>query len=316
MTWQNGAEARIMTTYRWTSIILILMLGIAYHEIAAETAPEGAFDAGWSESGIWDRGKAEVATYEATRRIYGRDWPHEETRIVVAEPMRTDQHVKPEWPDEGKPTRPVLKYNVVTRIETYNYPYQLMTSLFLAREAPEQPLKAVFSSQEWCGATFKDLQFWTDPPRYTADSYWEDQAIIDEPMPWSTGALLEDQLPVSLRALRLEIGESIPCRMIPSQTGNKAQVPSLVGIKITRVEPSGVLITGEGSYAAEQQVVFRIEHLDSGQDEEALVGEFIFDSAEGHVLLHYRLRGGHEGTLKSVRWWDYWNFDSASDPGQ
>jgi hypothetical protein len=276
---------------------------------AAEVPFGEAFDASWSLDALWDDGQAEVATYDAERTIYGKAWPHEETRIVVAEPMRTDQLVKPEAPYEGKPIVPALKYNVVTRVQTFNYPYQFMTSLFVERSAPQRMIKGVFSSQEWCGATFKDLMFRSDPPRYTADSYWEDQARIDAPLPWGEDALLEDQLPLALRGLKIEAGDMVRAQLIPSQVGSKAILPvALEPIVIRWQNAESALEAGGRRYTPAEQWVARVWRDPNATKNSPFIGRFVFDAEPPHVLLQYELRGGHKGTLKTLRRWAYWNF--------
>jgi hypothetical protein len=292
---------------RRVSLVLSMILLTISTAWSGEIAFKEAFDPAWAQDKIWDDGKAEVATYAAARTIYGKAWLHEETRILVAEPMRTDQHVKPEWPYEGKPTIPVLKYNIVTRIETFNYPYQLMTSLFVDRAGTWRPIKAVYSSQEWCGTTFKDLAFWGETPRYFADSYWEDQAVMHEPMEWGENYLLADQLAVSLRAMKIGEGDFVRAEMLPSEIGNKAFPPRVSSIQIGRIAAESTVEAAGRTYSPAEQVVYRADFSMNMTKNDPIIGRFVFAAESPRVLLQYELRGGHSGTLKEVRRWAYWD---------
>lgn len=256
------------------------------------------FDAQWSLDRLWDDGLAEVAIYDAERVIYGEPRPHEEARILVSEPMDARQHVKADPPYEGKRILPVLKCNIFSRVETKNYPYHLMVSLFIDRARPSRLVKATYSSQEWCGQTFKDLQFYRDPPRFSANSYWDGQAIIDQPLEWDSNTLLEEQLAVSLRALNLEAGEEMAIRLLPSQVSNRAPVPEPVAAVISRVERSDRL---EGMNFEDGPPLTYELAADDGS-----WAAYAFGSEPPRVLLAYRHSDGRQGRMKSVRRRAYW----------
>ena len=281
-------------------MLLCMIIGPMGHTQGSPATSAQAFNPLWSLDRIWDDGLAEVAIYEAERVIYGKSWPHEETRILVAEPMETSRHVKAEPPYAGKSILPVLKYNIVTRVQTKNYPYQLMSSLFIDRSAPERVVKATFSSQEWCGQTFKDLQLYHNPPRFTANSYWAGQAIIDQPLEWAEGTLLEDQLAVSLRALSLAEGEEISIRMLPSQIGNRAPAPQIIPAVIQRLKPTGELQAGSDTWDPGERVVYEI------RGEGGFEATYEFAIKPPHVLLQYAHSDGRRGTLKSLQRRAYW----------
>jgi hypothetical protein len=285
---------------------LLLGLIVAGGARAEEVPFAEAFDPAWSQDGIWDDGKAEVATYDAVRTIYGQGWQHEETRILVSEPMRVDQHVKAEHPYAGKTTHPVLKYHVVSRLQTTNYPYQLSMSLFLDRAVSWRPIKAVYSSQEWCGITHKDFAFWERPPQFVADSYWEDEATtFGKLADWEEGCLLEDQLAVSLRGLKLSVGDFVSVRVLPSQVGNRLSVPRPWPVTIWRETAAEPFLIGTERYEAAAQIVFRAKDA-APTENDPFVGRFVFAAEPPHLLLRYEMRRGHSGELKSVRRWAYW----------
>lgn len=262
---------------------------------------EKAFDPVWSQQSIWDDGKAEVAIYDASRVIYGKARPHEEIRIIVAEPMDKEAWVKADPPYEGRNILNVLKYNIVARVPTKNYDYQFMASLFLDRGQPARVVKGTYSSQEWCGQTFKDLQLYKSPPRFTANSYWDGQAIVDQPLDLPANTLLEDQLPVTLRACNLDIDEAVDIHLIPSLISSKAPVPQPLKARLTRLHPSESLIAGGLGYMPEKQMVFKVE----------AAGDYWvvyqFDLKPPHHLLCYKTSDGRTAKLKlGVKRRAYW----------
>ncbi len=287
---------RATTRAVWTFLCLALIfVGTAQ---ADDPKINEHFDPQWSFDPLWDDGLAEVAIYDAERVIYGQPRPHEEVRILVSEPMDTRQHVKADPPYEGKRILPVLKCNIFSRVETKNYPYHLMVSLFVDRARPSRLVKATYSSQEWCGQTFKDLQLYRDPPRFSANSYWDGQAITDRPLEWDSNTLLEEQLAVSLRALKLEVGEEMAIRLLPSQVSNRAPVPEPVSAVISRVERSGWL---EGmNFEDGPSLIYEIEAEDGSW------AAYAFAPEPPRVLLGYRHSDGRQGRLKSVRRRAYW----------
>lgn len=103
-------------------------------------------------------GKAEICTYELSRARYNDNHPGEAVLIFVTEPFLPNDQVKS---DQGatEETIKVLKMNKIDRFSTGVYDYAMFTSVFTPIEKfdPSYPLKISFSSQDWCGQVFSQL---------------------------------------------------------------------------------------------------------------------------------------------------------------
>lgn len=268
---------------------------------AGAASLEEKIDPAWSQSSWWDDGKAEVATYQAQRVIYGKArLDEQQVHVLVAEPFHAEQLVKADPPYAGKPVTPVLKHHVTQHYETENYPYNLAASQFVVRADPARLLKATFVGYEWCGITFKEFRLGQTEPVFVSHSYWEDEAHQTVPLDWAGEALLQDQLAVTLRALRLAPGEQTDVRLIPPQVGNKAPRPEPVAATITRSEAAEALQAGGEVYEPAEQVVYRVE---TGAGEAAT---YVFGAEMPHALLHFEHSDGRRLSLKSIERRAYW----------
>ena len=129
-------------------------------------------------------GKAEVCTYELQRARYNGVHPGEAVLIFVTEPFLPNQQVKS---DEGvnKNTINVLKMNRIDRFTTGVYDYSMFTSVFtpLSRYSLEYPLKITFSSQDWCGQLYTQLNN-SDGFEYKQFSYFQNEGDTSMHLPY------------------------------------------------------------------------------------------------------------------------------------
>lgn len=103
-------------------------------------------------------GKAEISTYELDRARYENVHPGEAVLIFVGEPFLPNEQVKADdW--KNNETVRVLKMNRIDRFTTGIYDYSMYTSVFtpVTKYDPQYPLKTTFSSQDWCGQSFMQL---------------------------------------------------------------------------------------------------------------------------------------------------------------
>ncbi|MCA9243782.1 MAG: hypothetical protein KDA32_07520 [Phycisphaerales bacterium] len=123
---------------------------------------------------IWDDGLSEMCYYDAESTVYGEIRKYTRVHLTNREFFDPIAGVKTDQTD-APGVVPVFKMNIAEEIPTQNYNYRWLTTLFLNRESL-QPLKAVFSSQEWCGATYKHAR-WTDAGATLRQfSYFEGEA--------------------------------------------------------------------------------------------------------------------------------------------
>ncbi|MDP6776950.1 MAG: hypothetical protein QGI83_09305, partial [Candidatus Latescibacteria bacterium] len=160
-----------------------------------------AGDATWGSQKVWDDGLAEVAVYDATRTVYGKTRSFETVVITVKEDLNAAFHVKADPPYDDKQLIPAFKMNIVSKIQTENYPYRYLTSVFVSRSDVSRLIKMTVGSQEWCGNTFKLLKTWGGRPALEYHSYWDGQGDGSFPLEWDASTLAEDQLVLSLRSL-------------------------------------------------------------------------------------------------------------------
>ncbi|MBS0000301.1 MAG: hypothetical protein KFF73_15070 [Cyclobacteriaceae bacterium] len=180
------------------------------------------FNFGWAADPLWDDGKAEVATYTAERIIYGETRYFEYIHILVKETFNEEYHVKTDDYSRND-LYEVMKINKFARIETRDYPYHFLSSLFFLRDDPTVVNKFTNSSQEWCGNTFKHFSRDNTGYTYYYDSYWDQEGRGSTIVPLDV--TFEDQLTYTLRTLKFEDGLNFKWKIVESQVTNKATPP-------------------------------------------------------------------------------------------
>jgi hypothetical protein len=169
---------------------------------------------------LWHDGKAEVTGYRLVVSRYGQDRIGQAVLVYVTEPFSETKRVKTDRSDiDGKnlDTFQALKLNFVRDFQTGIYPYKTMHSLFVRADS-FLPVKATFSSTEWCGHVFEELIINPDKITGQYHSYFEDESgPINLKRP--AGGMLEEELFIALRGLRgefLKDGESKRVPLLPS----------------------------------------------------------------------------------------------------
>lgn len=192
------------------------------------------FDHNWAMNSLWEDGQAEVAHYDAEMVVYNQVRKFDNVLITVKEEFNEAFNVKT---DDYKRDDlfSVMKVNRFLRLETENYPYHFLSSLFFKREQPEQLHKMTHTAQEWCGNTFKQFELTPEGYDYDYNSYFDGygdgyRTIEGNNMLW------EDQLPYLLRAVKFEDGKTFFKKVIDSQINTKTQVPNLYVAKFKVTE--------------------------------------------------------------------------------
>ncbi len=121
----------------------------------------------------WYAGKAEITSYKLSQVRYGEIHEGTAVNIFVTEDFLPKKQVKADT--QNKKNIPVLKLNSTKKFTTGIYPYSLMTSSFSPIDNNKKAIKISFSSQEWCGNTFVQLN---NKSNYEIDfhSYFESNA--------------------------------------------------------------------------------------------------------------------------------------------
>ena len=103
----------------------------------------------------WYQGTAEITSYKLSQVRYGEIHEGTAVNIYVTEDFLPKKQVKAD--SKNKFNVPILKLNSTKKFTTGIYPYSLMTSTFSPINLTKNAIKISFSSQEWCGNTFVQL---------------------------------------------------------------------------------------------------------------------------------------------------------------
>ncbi len=157
----------------------------------------------------WYNGKAEINTYRLSQSRYGEDRDGSAVLIFVSEDFSQKKQVKLDNPaGAGGDKVSVLKMNFTKNFVTGVYPYSMMLSVFtpIERHISQHTLKVTFSSQEWCGQVFGQLNLKSNLYRVQSNSYFESEGDKTEEL---KASWLEDELwnLIRLDPERLPVGE-------------------------------------------------------------------------------------------------------------
>ncbi len=146
--------------YIHTPIILsFLFLFCSNPELKKENKTEKknikSFEKNPNFNNYWYSGKAEITSYKLSQVRYGEIHEGTAVNIFVTEDFLLGKQVKADNPNEKNV--PILKLNSTKKFTTGIYPYSLMTSTFSPIDINKNAIKISFSSQEWCGNTFVQL---------------------------------------------------------------------------------------------------------------------------------------------------------------
>ncbi len=162
----------------------------------AAPARDPEFDA------VWRDGKAELGGYRLTISRYGHPRTGQAVLIYVTEPFSASKHVKLDDPARApRDVLDVLKLNLVRKFQTGIYDYATMVSVF-ARTSDFAPVKVAFSSQEWCGQVYEELDVRGARMSQHVASYFEGESAVAS-LAVPTGGVFEDELFIRLRGLRV-----------------------------------------------------------------------------------------------------------------
>lgn len=263
------------------------------------------------------RGKAELAEYSGTIIRYGQPRDAELVLITVMEPFIRDQMVK----SESQTGFYAIKQNQVLSYRTGVYPYRQMNSVFWQRQSGRF-LKAVMTTQEWCGQTYRELRSQGKTLQLFYSSYWEDESRGYHTLSYPTEAnhvLMYDELPLYVRKDNLQSGSVALYPMLMSSQirrpdwdiGHPARMPDFRKGTL-KVETEEVLRGGQ-----KRQVRVVTVTQDSFESENGTVPEkidvFYVDLQSSlRPLLRWERNDGGVLELNSINYTDYW---SQNDPG-
>ena len=251
------------------------------------------FNTAWATDTLWDDGNAEVAKYDAKRIVYGRERQFEYVFITVKEDFNEECNTKTDSYDR-EDLFPVMKINMFANIQTDNYPYHYLTTIFLKREDPLRVFKMTNTSQEWCGNTFKEFLSKARYYAYDYHSYFDKEGdgkkeIREYPV------LFEDQLGYTLRSLKFKEGKNFSASVLNTQISNRAKEPIVYSAEFNVEKDS----TQQDSISAE---CWRIDvKLDSEK-----LNKYWIGISYPNFLLRQECWDGRKLVLRSVKRYPYW----------
>jgi hypothetical protein len=250
-----------------------------------ETIASPYFNYDWAMNKLWEDGQAEVAHYNAEMVVYGKTRNFDHVFITVKEEFNEEWKVKTN-DYKRDDLFSVMKVNKFARLETENYPYHYLTSLFFKRESPSALYKMTHTGQEWCGNTFKQFILEGNQYEYDYNSYF-DGAGAGKMQINEIDLLWEDQLSYALRALKFADGLSFDYKVVESQIDTKARKPMVYKAQFS--------VSKEETHWA---VTVKLN--------EEKTNEYIFDSVYPNMLLAQNSWNGYNLRLDSVSRYQYW----------
>lgn len=238
----------------------------------------------WAMNKLWEDGQAEVAIYDAEMIIYGVARQFQNPMITVKEEFNQAFNVKTD-DYRRNDLFSVMKVNRFADIETPNYPYHYLTSLFIKRDKPEQLYKMTHSGQEWCGNTFKQFELTSKGYDYDYNSYFDGYG--DGKMTLSGNqSWWEDQLPYLLRTLNFEEGLKFEKEVYVSQINTKTQTPQKQSGQFSVIDRGDLW-----------EVLIEFE---DGKN------SYLFEKEYPNVMVNQNTRYGYHMKLKRVSRYKYW----------
>ncbi|MFK7814387.1 MAG: septum formation inhibitor Maf [Maribacter sp.] len=123
----------------------------------------------------WYAGEAEITSYKLEQARYGELREGSSVLIYVTEPFHNQKQVKADG--NNSDNIPVLKLNSTKNYLTGIYPYSIMSSSFYPVYDNSHAIKVSFSSQEWCGQVYAQLNN-RNKFEIMSHSYFESEADI------------------------------------------------------------------------------------------------------------------------------------------
>ena len=248
------------------------------------------FNKEWANNKLWYDGLAEVAIYDAQRTVYNKERNFEYTYITVAEDFNKEFRVKTD-DYERKDLYKVMKVNAFCKIETENYPYHYLTSMFFNFKQPWAMDKMTNGSQEWCGNTFKE--YLADGNHYTLKyhSYFDGEGDGEKALP--ANLLIEDQLNYTLRSLNFKASLKFGTKILESQISSKVGNLKVYDATIS-VEDGEKDIVGKKSW----KVILKLDNDKTNT--------YYFDQAYPNILVKQQTWDNRNLILKKSSRYAYW----------
>lgn len=268
----------------------------------------------------WYDGNAELSGYSLVVDRYGHRFEGRASMIYVTEPIGKTTHVKVNDASvHGTNVVTVMKLNFNRHFQTGIYDYTTMGSTF-ASLTDLSLLKSAFSSTEWCGMVYEQLDVHDRKLKWSFASYFEGESSAgSERVP--AGGIMEDELFVRLRGFGGEYlaeGESVTVPFLASPFYRRLAHTGLAWSTATiQRGPNESVTVGEGAAAADSVAAMRYEvGVEDGRK-----GVFHVEAAWPNRVLSWSWSGGgkasaggnDEGRLLATARLPYWQLHNPGD---
>ncbi len=255
---------------------------------------------------FWNDGLSEMAYYDAVDTLYNKPRHYVRVMLLNREWLNPVQRVKAENQNilvassdgsGSKSSVPVFKLNIIEEIPTENYNYRHMITVFLNRHTL-MPEKLAASSQEWCGTTFKQLQWLPKGLRVRSFSYFEDEADREWNLPSSPVAYPREALFILARAACAS-NTDMDLLLLPTVRSNHAAEPMPAPMHLTVAQKCSSVRVPFGRFSAKTVTI-----TDENGEETA---HYRVEAEAPYRLLSHRSRDGLELSLRYVERRAYWD---------
>ncbi len=281
---------------------------------ARKPASVAAYPSTFSNLPQWDDGLSEMCYYDAADTIYGktrryfrlmllnREWLDRTQRVKTAPPTSAgDTSAATSRPDQAEAIG-VFEFNIIEEIPTENYNYRHMVTVFLNR-ASLRPEKLAASSQEWCGTTFKQLQWLPDALKVRGFSYFEGEADHEWTLPAEPILYPREALCVLVRAAAASQTD-IPLSLLPPMRSNHMPEPTPSESRLNVSAETRMVRVPFGRFRARPVT---LTEADGGQ-----TAQFFVEAAAPYRLLSARFDSGLTLALRFVERRAYWDRSKPS----
>lgn len=286
---------------RWTQHLSIYLLSL--YALAVPRYSYADLQEFWQH---WSDGQAEVNTYTLTQPRYGEPRVGQLHLIYVTEPFSKSTHVKVDQYDPKHIDHTIaLKLNIVESWQTGVYEYRLMTSQFYDAQDQLTPLKTVFSSQEWCGASYEELHWYDGQLLQSMKSYFEGESQTQK-LPSNVRSA--DQLLVIIRGLQTGGPQSL--KSLPKYLIDSSKVRFLTH-QPAQVFPANIKVSD--AHIRQTELGPLPAHRITFQRNDRSMCTLYVESISPYRILSWSCADGERAEIKSSRRIPYWQMTKTRD---
>ncbi|HSR68176.1 MAG TPA: hypothetical protein VLU25_09550 [Acidobacteriota bacterium] len=281
--------------------LLLPFLAVCRQGASAANDLADHLDSSYSSRDYWFDGTAEINLYQARLTFYGARRPARQlVHILVTEDHNPELLVKADdWRQPGLVK--MLKFNYLQRVQTGIYEYRQMMSAFF-QHGPQRFAKMTYSSQEWCGHSFKEIVRYGQRHSFDFNTYWDGQGNGSYDVEYPDDLVLYDTLPVTLRSLKWRVGLSLEFNMLPSQFSSRVQEPSYQRARVEVQQRESV------QAPAGRFETFRVE-VQAGDRRDLMW----FEAEFPHRLIRWQRPNGDSLELEKSEKLPYWELNQPGD---